>query len=440
MALYNNSYRRRDLERRIESFRRKLHTLTSLRKILSLPEKYDLTERQWSVLESQLFALERRLTLRLNAISRTYLPMVDQAEVARSMNAALGKLELDITKAFVFFDTFLDVLSQRGSVKLGEILAGADVIALDGLRKNHPALKVIEYPVVHFDRGFGASIIRTNIFLPGGTLKNELPLIQVPYGRITDKSTLSVGVLHESAHEALVRLQIVKEFPTMLYQRLLEFNAPRLIRQLLPLWTREIGPDYWGFLCCGIAQTAGIKDILSLPPADVFKISFNDPHPAPWLRVLLSIEWAKRAWGEQGIYNSWEKDWLNSYPLKYALPKSQKLLGIIHSYFPLINDVLFSARFSALNGKTLPSLFDLHRLNPRNLELQASAFLKTGKLSLSSSPSEHIALFALLRENGMISEELLDKIMTQWFVKLGQARRREGLVVNNLKNYSSINA
>src|SRR5688500_9321320 len=208
----NTTYRRRDLERRVESFRRKIHTLASLRKILALPERYDLTERQWSVLESQLFALQRGLMLQLNAISRVYLPMVDQSKAARSMNAALGKLEFNVTRTFVFFDTFLDVLSQRASPKLGEILAGADVIAIDGLQKNHPALKVIEYPVVYFDRGFGASILRSGVPLPGGRLKNELPLIQVPYGRIPDKCTLGVGILHESAHEALVRLQIVKEF------------------------------------------------------------------------------------------------------------------------------------------------------------------------------------------------------------------------------------
>jgi hypothetical protein len=240
----NANYRRRDLERRVESFRRKIRTLTSLRKVLALPQRYDLTERQWSILESQLFALERRLMLRLNAISRAYLPLVDQASVARSMNAALGKLELDITRTFVFFDTFLDIPSQRTSQKLGEILAGADVIAFDGLHKNHPALKVIEYPVVYFDRGFGASILRTGIPLPGRALKNELPLIQLPYSRITDKCTLSVGILHESAHEALDRLQIVKEFPTVLYQRLVEARAPSLIIQLLTLWTRVIGPDY----------------------------------------------------------------------------------------------------------------------------------------------------------------------------------------------------
>ena len=168
-----------------------------------------------------------------------------------------------------------------------------------------------------------------------------------------------------------------------------------------------------------------------MPPTDVFRISFVDPHSAPWLRVLLSIDWAKRTYGQEGIYNEWEKDWLNSYPLEYAPPKLQKLLAMLRSYFPIVNDVLFGAKFSALNGKTLPSLFNLDQLHIRNLELKASSFLNTGKLSLSTSSSEHIAVFALLREKGMLSEESLDRIMTQWFVKLAQTKTQEQLVVNS---------
>lgn len=433
MALYNTSYRSRGFERRVESFRRKIRTLAYLRKILNLPKPYDLTERQWSVLNSQLLALQRQLTLRLANIARTYLPLIEQPKVARAMNSALGKLEFAVTKTFVFFDTFLDVLSQRSSPSLGRILAGAEIIALDSLRKNHPALKIIENPIVYFDRGFGASILRTGVPLPGGTL-NELPLIQVPYSRITDKCNLAVGILHESAHEALVRLNIVREFPAILHRKLVEANAPPVVRQILPLWTKEWGPDFWGFLCCGIAQTAGIRDILSLPPADVFKVSFNDPHPAPWLRVLLSFEWAKKAWGDEGIYNIWEREWLNTYPLEHAPLASQRILSTARRYLPLMNDVLFHARFSALNGGTLPSLFDLRRLDPRILESKAASFLRTRELKLTSPPSEHIAMFAFLREKRLLREESLDRVMTHWFIKMVYKRNRD-LVDNNVRGY-----
>jgi hypothetical protein len=370
---------------------------------------------------------ERKLVLRLAAISRTFLPTVDRPEMSREMNAALGKMEFEITRTFTFFDTLLDILSQRSSQKLGEILAGADVIAMDGLQKNHPALKVVESPIVYFDRGFGASILRTGVPIPGGIYNNEIPLIQLPYERITDKCALSVGILHESAHEALDRLHIVKEFPAKLYNRLIEVNAHPGIAQVLSLWTREIGPDFWGFLCSGIAQTSSIKDILSLSPQDVFRVSANDPHPAPWLRVLLSISWAKRAWGESTLFEMWEKDWLNAYPLELAPSKMQKLLRMLQSYFGIINDILFEGKFSALNGKTLSSLFNLDALSPIRLEQKALTFLERGRISLrrTSSPSEHVAVFAFLREKGMLSEEALDRIMTQWFIKLSNSRNHE---------------
>ncbi len=361
--------------------------------------------------------------------------MIHRPEIRREMNAELGALDLDLTKAFAFFDTFLDILTQRANDKLGTILAGADMIALDGLRRNHPALKIIEAPVVFFDRGFGASILRSGIPLQDGTL-NELPLIQLPHSRITDKCNLSASLSHEIAHEALVELHIVKEFPVILYKRLVSAGAPILIAKLFSLWTKEIGPDFYGFCYCGVAQTAGIMDILSLPPNHIFKISFTDPHPAPWLRVLLSIEWAKITWPDtQEIWRRWEEEWINSYPLASAPLESRKLLISARKYFPVVNDVLFHTRFPALNGKTIPDLFDLKKLDPQLLESRLSHFAEKGKLNLSFSAGENIAMFALMREKGIVNEEALDRIMTQWFVKLALIRERD--INGNVKPQAS---
>lgn len=414
----------RHFEKRIESLQRKIRILSSLRKILNLPKDYDLTERQWSVLNSQLVSLERRFLLELSKNARKNLPFIHQLETARRMNSVLGRLELELTRAFVFFDTFQDILTQRCSAELGKVLAGCDVIALDGLRKNHPALKIVEAPVVYFDRGFGASILRTGVPLPTG-IKNELPLIQVPYNRIRDKCSLSVGILHEAAHEALVRLNIVSEIPRVLYNKLAAAGAPTQIRQLFSLWTRETCPDFVGWLGCGIAQTAGIREILSLPTELVLKVSFSDPHPPPYLRVLQSFEWCKTVWG-RGLWNRWEEEWLTLYPLEKAPLGTRRLLSTAQQYFPVVNDVLFHTKFTALNGKTLPSLFDLNALDPRNLQRKLSSFLTSGRLNLTeTSPSTQIAIFALIKEKGILSEETLDKVMTQWFIKLAHRRNKE---------------
>lgn len=409
-------------EKRIESLQRKIKLLSSLRRFLNLSPPFDITKKQWSVLCSQLHSLERGLLTDLDRKNRKYLPLIQDPAIAKKMNNILGKFELQLSKAFVFFDTFLDVLSQRASPELGKILAGCDTIASDGLGKNHPALRFIGDPIVYFDRGFGASILRSGVPLPTGTL-NELPLIQVPYNRIIEKWNLVVGILHESGHEALVRLNIVSEFPKVLYTRLVMEDAPRQIKQLLPLWTKEIGPDFWGFCSCGMAQTAGIKEILSLSNDLVFRVSYSDPHPPPWIRVLLSIEWCKTLWG-LGIWDRWQREWLKLYPLSDAPLKLQSILKLITRYFSTINDVLFNTKFSSLQGKTLPSLFDMNSLKLENLEKRVKYFIKSKNLNLVGlSTSTQVALFRLLREKQLLDDKALDKIMSNWLMSI--AYRRE---------------
>jgi hypothetical protein len=81
------------------------------------------------------------------------------------LNSVLGHIELELTKAVTFFDTFLDMLTQRLVPRLGALLAGCDILALDALGKEHAALRIIEPPLVFCDRGFGASILREGIHL-----------------------------------------------------------------------------------------------------------------------------------------------------------------------------------------------------------------------------------------------------------------------------------
>ena len=84
----------------------------------------------------------------------------------------------------------------------------------------------------------------------------------------------------------MVRLGLVSSIPKALKLALELAGAPDTIRDLYATWSLEIGPDFWTFCNSGIAQSASIKEILSLPPNHVFKVSTGDPHPPPYSRVL----------------------------------------------------------------------------------------------------------------------------------------------------------
>ena len=136
------------LQRRIEAIRLKIDSLLSLRKVVALSPSHDITNRQWSVLESQLSSVHAKMMSRLKHGARTFLPHVQNPRAARQLHAMLGKIELDMSKAFTFFDTYMDVLTQRHTPELGPILGGCDVMAWDSIKKRHPALSLVEPPLV----------------------------------------------------------------------------------------------------------------------------------------------------------------------------------------------------------------------------------------------------------------------------------------------------
>jgi hypothetical protein len=332
------------------------------------------------------------------------------------LNAALGDIELELSRAYTFFDTYMDVLTQRYSTRLGPLLAGCDVLAWHGMRRDHPALRIVEPPLVFCDRGFGASIIRESVRLPDGT-PNPIPLIQIPYSRLKEKCNLT-SVLHEVGHQALMRLGLVSALPKALRAALARAGASPLTRDMFALWSSEIGPDFWTFCTSGMAAAAGLREILALPPSHVFRVSWTDPHPPPYLRVLLSFEWCRQQWG-RGDWDAWRREWTALYPLEGATGEARTILAEGVTHLPTVARTLFATRFRTLDGRRLPDLFRLSDLSPPALAAVAAG-LDAGTLRLTGvSPPTQLAVFRFIRERSRISEERLDGIMSGWLTRLG---------------------
>src|SRR5439155_23548693 len=141
----------RSLRQGIEEMKMRFESLTSLRRLVALPPGKDITARQWGILAAALGGAQTRLIARVNRAARAHLASVWDPSVARQLNAILGEVELETARAFTFFDTYMDVLTQRHSPELGSLLAGCDVIAWDALYRKHPALSIVEPPIVLCD-------------------------------------------------------------------------------------------------------------------------------------------------------------------------------------------------------------------------------------------------------------------------------------------------
>ena len=405
--------RQENTYRAVEQLKMRINGLGQLRELLGPDSSEHLLPEQWRALEGQLHRSRKRLLKQLLDATAQYKARGPQAE--RAFYYTLGRIEVELAKAFGFFDTYLDILTQRNSPALGPVLKGADQLAKDSLSIPLPALQKAACPLVYCDRGFGASILREGVLFPDGA-RNPMPLIQIPYARLNAKYHLP-SVIHEVGHQALVQLNMKKRLADAFYSALNDKGAPALICRMFAQWSFEIGPDFWAFCASGYAQAAGLKDVLALPPGLALKVSPTDVHPTPYLRVLLSLQWCRNAWGK-GIWDEWSTHWQRLYPLRKD-KEGHALIRTAAHYFPVVNEVLFQKKFKELGGRRLPDLFSLPELHPRELKVAAER-LKNGQPAAGAGrPAVQLAAYRYLFDHSKISVEALDQMMTDWLKRIG---------------------
>ncbi len=85
--------------------------------------------------------------------------------------------------------------------------------------------------------------------------------------------------------------------------------------------------------------------------------------------------------------------------------------------------MLYHQRFSKLQGRPLPALFDLGPLHPARLQRIVHEAAETGVLNFRDlSPCGQLAAFRLMRDQGKVSDTMLDRWMTRWLARLGACK------------------
>ena len=155
----------------------------------------------------------------------------------------------------------------------------ADALALPGYYDAPPV-------ICYLDRGAGAAIRRARTRLPGGG-ENPVALIRVPRERMIG-SGIASSLVHEVGHQAASLLDLVDSLRPELQARQQRGGPEQVAWQLWERWISEIVADFWAVARVGIASTTGLIAVVSLPRAFVFRVTMDDPHPFPWMRVKLS--------------------------------------------------------------------------------------------------------------------------------------------------------
>jgi hypothetical protein len=261
------------------------------------------------------------------------------------------------------FDVFTEVITQRSEHETGVWLSGLDALAFDALRVS-PAITAPPQVVVYLARGAGAAIRRARTRLPGGDL-SPVAIIRVPRERMVGHGIAS-SLVHEVGHQAAALLGLVDSVKALL-RRLAEHDGAEAdVWRTWSNWSSEILADLWSVGTLGISSTLGLLAVVSLPRFFVFRPSGDDPHPVPYLRVLISAA-IGRAFYPHPQWGAMAATWKALYPASGLPTEHRQQLVALEQTIPRFVQVLTEHRPVSLEGRTIRSLFPLHERQPAQL-------------------------------------------------------------------------
>jgi hypothetical protein len=367
-------------------------------------------------------AIERYLAKgrgELRALVHTYLRWLSGSDGRRASPEEAQRrftfLRLRFNTVLTQFDLFNDVLTQRSESETGVWLSGLDVVSADALAL--PGGYYEAPPVIcYLDRGAGAAIRRARTRMPGGGA-NPVAIIRVPRERMVGSGVAS-SLVHEVGHQAAALLSLVNSLRPVLQG--LQRGAERVAWELWERWISEIVADFWSVARVGIASTLGLIGVVSLPQAFVFRMNLDDPHPIPWIRVMLSS-----AIG-QALYPhpQWERLaqlWASYYPPAGLNAERRQLLTTLQVTMPGFVALLVNHRPQALHGRSLLEVLEVRQRQPARLAGLYQAWGAAPGKMYHTSPSLVFAVLGQARADGKLSPEsesaILVKLLTYWALR-----------------------
>lgn len=316
------------------------------------------------------------------------------------------------------FDLFADVMTQRSESETGVWLAGLDVVSADALEL--PGSYFEAPPVIcYVDRGHGAAIRRARTRLPGGG-ENPVAIIRVPRERMVG-SGIASSLVHEVGHQGAELLGLVASLRPLLQGLQKSGGTEQSVWGLWERWISEIVADLWSVARVGVSSSMGLMGVVSLPRAFVFRGNLDDPHPIPWIRMLLSCAIG----GALYPHPQWERLarlWETFYPLHDDLtPQKRDLLVRLRQGIPAFVQLLVHHRPESLRGKSLMEAFAVQERQPARLQAQFQEWRGSFHRMRSAPPSYVFAVIGQARADGRITPEhesrLLADLLTYWAMR-----------------------
>ena len=326
-------------------------------------------------------------------------------------------LRLKFNAVLTQFDLFNDVITQRSEHDTGVWLSGLDVASADALTLRGSPYRVP--PVIcYLDRGAGAAIRRARTRLPGGG-SNPVAIIRVPRERMVGAGIAS-SLFHEVGHQAAALLELVESLRPILRGMQHGQKADILVWQYFERCISEIVADFFAVARVGIASTMGLIGVVSLPRVFVFRLSLDDPHPAPWIRVKLSCA-IGHALHPHPQWNRLAALWESFYPLDDVDAERRDFLGQLQGTMPAFVALLLHHRPASLHGRSLIEALDVAERQPARLTALFQAWSRHPPRMYEAQASLVFAVIGQARADGLVTPEdegvLLTKLLTHWALR-----------------------
>ena len=339
-------------------------------------------------------------------------------------------LRLQFNAVLNHFDIFSVALTQRSEHGIGVWLAGLDALAEDALKI--PSMNYKAPPVVcYLGPGAGAAIRRANTRLPGGG-RNPVSFLRVPRERMVG-GNIAGSLVHEVGHQVAAMIDIVPTLREAFLERSgSSLNGDGPLWETYASWISEIFADFWSIGQLGTSSTAGLISVLSLPRTFVMKPQLGDPHPTPWLRVLLGCAFGRVLY-PHSRWDALEQLWRDLYPLASNVGEIKGWFDQMVGLMPDVVDATLAQRFASHSQLSVIDLLPAADRGPKALlsrvnrweadhhsiwrTTPGAAFATLGEARLSNhiSPAEESRLAGQLLNHWALTRRLGEDV--------GQARR-----------------
>ena len=251
-------------------------------------------------------------------------------------------------------------------------------------------------------------------------MPNPVAIVRVPRERMVGHGIAS-SLFHEVGHQVAALLDVLPSLRNELQRRGRGHAAEdRLAWHAYERWVSEIVADFWSVSRAGLASTLGLMSVVSLPRWFVFRVNLDDPHPMPWLRVLISAAIGNALYPHQQ-WHAIATLWRSMYPSAGLDAERQALVKAVLQTLPRFVEMLMHHRPAKLRGATLLNVGRLPDRTPAQLDRLQADWRGRLEPMRNASPSLVFAVMGQARSRGTLSPEkeavLLRRMLTYWALR-----------------------